>query len=183
MSGRRASPLAADAAARDRRTPSIALGAWLTLSCSGAPLPRETTASNARTDDHWLDGARCPEGPRDDTGLRLEDLAIGVGKVAVDGETVRVHYVARLPDGTTVHDTASDGLPVEIIIGSTRSSAGSSARCSGCMRVDSDVPRCRGASPSERGGGRPTSRLAPTSRSSWICSCRPIRAMISDPAP
>ena len=43
-----------------------------------------------------------------------------MGKVAVDGETVRIHDVARLPDGATVHDTASDGLPVEIIIGSTK---------------------------------------------------------------
>jgi len=99
---------------------------FLCLSCCGAPLPRETTATNARLDDHWLDGERCPAGPHDDAGLGLEELTLGTGKTVGEGETVRVHYVARLarparlPDGTALHDTTADGLPVEIVIGSTR---------------------------------------------------------------
>jgi hypothetical protein len=96
------------------------IAASLALSCAGAPFPRETRAFDGRTDDPWLEGERCPAGPRDDTGLRIEEVEAGSGKVAGDGETVRVHYVAKLPDGTIVHDTRHDGPPVEVIIGSTK---------------------------------------------------------------
>jgi hypothetical protein len=91
------------------------------LACGGAPFPRETVATNARIDDPWLLGARCPSGPAADlTGMRIEDLAAGSGKMVGDGDTVRVHYVARLADGTVVHDTDHDTPPIEMIIGSTK---------------------------------------------------------------
>jgi FKBP-type peptidyl-prolyl cis-trans isomerase len=90
------------------------------LSCAGASFHRETRAFDGRTDDLWLEGERCPAGTRDDAGLRIEEVEAGSGQAAADGETVRVHYIAKLPDGTVVHDTLHNGAPIEIIIGSTK---------------------------------------------------------------
>jgi len=95
---------------------ALALG----LSCGGAPFPRETTASNTRVDDPWLEGQRCPAGFQDSGNLRIETLEPGPGKAVGDGETVRVHYTARRADGATAHDTREGGSPpIEIVIGST----------------------------------------------------------------
>ena len=92
----------------------------LGLSCGAATFPRETTASDARIDDPWLEGGeRCGAGSQDDTGLGIEMLEAGVGKEVGDGQEVRVHYVAKLPDGTIIHDTRRGGAPIEIVIGST----------------------------------------------------------------
>jgi FKBP-type peptidyl-prolyl cis-trans isomerase len=102
-----------------RRSVVVLTVAVVAVSCGGA-LPRETTANNARTDDPWLEGERCGDGPRDTTGLKIETLEVGPGKVVAEGQTTRVHYVAQLPDGTTVHDTHTDGPPIEIIVGSTK---------------------------------------------------------------
>jgi peptidylprolyl isomerase len=44
----------------------------------------------------------------------------GSGAAVGDGQEVRVHYVARLPNGTVLHDTRHEGAPIEIIIGSTK---------------------------------------------------------------
>jgi peptidylprolyl isomerase len=52
--------------------------------------------------------------------LRIETTEAGTGKVVGDGESVRIHYVARLPDGTVLHDTRQNGAPIEIVIGSTK---------------------------------------------------------------
>ena len=93
--------------------------AGLALSCFNTTFPRETTASNARTDDTWLEGPRCGDGPRDESGLRIESIEAGTGKEATVGQTVRVHYVAQLPDGTKVHDTSAEGPPIELIVGSS----------------------------------------------------------------
>jgi len=101
-----------------------ALAALFALSCAGAPFPRETRATNGRTDDPWLEGTQCPAETPDDVGLRVEDVDPGSGKPVGRGETVRVHYVARLPDGTAVHNTRDGGPPIEIIIGSTRTICG-----------------------------------------------------------
>jgi peptidylprolyl isomerase len=101
----------------------VLLGA-LTLSCGGGPLPRETRASNARSDDPWLAGESCPADDHDTSPLPFEELAIGVGSPVFEGMTVRVHYVAKAPDGTTLHDSHNDGPPVEIIIGSTKTICG-----------------------------------------------------------
>jgi hypothetical protein len=94
--------------------------------CGGAPLPRETTASNTRTDDRWLDWAdACPAavdaGFPSFAGLRTETIETGTGRALGDGETVRIHYVASLPDGTVVHDTRAGGTaPIEVVIGRTK---------------------------------------------------------------
>lgn len=108
------------ATAEARRLASAIIAAALSFSCGGATFPRETTAANARADDPWLDGAGCAAGPRDDTGLRIDVLEAGTGKVVGDGEHVRVHYVAQLPNGTVIHDTRNGGPPLEMMVGSTK---------------------------------------------------------------
>jgi hypothetical protein len=100
------------------------LAASLALSCAGAPFPRETRASNGRTDDPWLNGTECAVDAPDDVGLHIEELAAGSGKPVGKGETVRVHYTAQLADGTVVHNTRDGGPPIEIIIGSTKTICG-----------------------------------------------------------
>jgi peptidylprolyl isomerase len=100
------------------------VAASLALSCGGVAFPRETRAANGRTDDPWLDGARCPADASGDVGLRIEDLQAGSGKPVGTGETVRVHYSALLPNGTTVHNTRDGGAPIEIVIGSTKTICG-----------------------------------------------------------
>ncbi|HEY8075748.1 MAG TPA: FKBP-type peptidyl-prolyl cis-trans isomerase [Labilithrix sp.] len=92
--------------------------------CGGASQPelRPTTAKNAQSDDPWLIGPRCAEGAAGEP--RVEVLAQGTGEPATVGETVRVDYVAKLADGTKLHDTHSVGEPSEIIIGSTKTICG-----------------------------------------------------------
>jgi FKBP-type peptidyl-prolyl cis-trans isomerase len=98
--------------------------ASVVASCAGSHHFRETRADNARADDPWLEGERCTPETRDDPGVRVEQVEEGVGRPVGDGETVRVHYVARLPSGETVHDTRAGCLPIEIIIGSTHTICG-----------------------------------------------------------
>jgi hypothetical protein len=74
-----------------------------------------------RIDDPWLEGGeRCGPGSQDDAGLRIEKLEEGSGREVGDGQEVRVHYVAKLPDGTIIHDTRQGGAPIEIVVGSTK---------------------------------------------------------------
>jgi FKBP-type peptidyl-prolyl cis-trans isomerase FkpA len=97
------------------------VAASLSLSCGAATLPRETTANDARIDDPWLEGGeRCGAGSQDDTGVVLEEVEAGTGKAVGDGQEVRVHYVAKLPNGSIIHDTRQGGAPIEIVIGSTK---------------------------------------------------------------
>jgi FKBP-type peptidyl-prolyl cis-trans isomerase len=56
--------------------------------------------------------------------MRIEDLDAGTGPVVGRGESVRVHYVAALASGATLHNTRDGGLPSEIMIGSTKTICG-----------------------------------------------------------
>jgi peptidylprolyl isomerase len=106
------------------RTALCLVVAGLGASCAGASFPRETHASTARSDDPWLEGERCAPDAQDSSDLRIEDLEAGSGRPVERGETVRVHYVAALSSGTTLHDTRDHGVPSEIIIGSTKTICG-----------------------------------------------------------
>ncbi len=96
---------------------------WLSIALSssgcGGAFPRDAFATNTRTDDVWLEGPRC-EGPVDTSGIVIEDVEPGNGKVVGDGDTVRVHFTATLKDGTVVHDTDRDTPPIELILGSSK---------------------------------------------------------------
>ena len=93
----------------------------VTLSCAGPQLNgRQTTAKVARSDDPWLVGERCTPDTPPDPAPRTEVLAEGIGLPVAAGATVRVDYVASLPDGTVLHDSRNERMPSEIIIGSTK---------------------------------------------------------------
>jgi hypothetical protein len=94
------------------------------IACASAPFPRETRADNARTDDPWLTGDMCSDATPQDAAFKVEDVAEGSGKPVERGETVRVHYVAKTADGTTLHNTHDGGPPIEIIAGSTKTICG-----------------------------------------------------------
>jgi hypothetical protein len=102
------------------------LASLLLVFCGGPQVSgRQTTARNARSDDPWLLGERCTPDTPADPAPRVEVLAVGTGEPVAQGKTVRVHYVATLPNGTTVHDSHDDGdLPSEIILGSTKTICG-----------------------------------------------------------
>jgi hypothetical protein len=104
---------------------TVLLAATLALSCGAPPVRgRPTTIGIARSNDPWLLGERCtPETPAD-PAPRIEVLAAGTGAPVTTGMTVRVHYVASLPGGATLHDTHDENMPAEIIIGSTKTICG-----------------------------------------------------------
>jgi len=45
-------------------------------------------------------------------GVRWEDTLSGSGEPVVEGDTVTIHYVARLQDGTPVDSTWDRGVPM-----------------------------------------------------------------------
>jgi hypothetical protein len=83
---------------------------------------RQTTATNTRGEDPWLAGERCTAETRGDPAPRIEVLSEGTGDPVGAGLTVRVHYIATMA-GAVVHDT-HDGLPSEIVIGTTNTICG-----------------------------------------------------------
>jgi hypothetical protein len=108
---------------RPRRLLSLALLLGVS-GCGGAAHFRQTHADNAREDDPWFLGERCtPETPAA-PALRVEVLEEGIGVPVEDGQTVRVHYVARLPDGKLLHDTRDAGPPIQLVLGSTHTICG-----------------------------------------------------------
>jgi hypothetical protein len=95
----------------------------LAVFCGPPPIPaRQTTANNARSDDPWLVGTRCSSDTPADANVRSQVVAEGTGAPVTQGMTVRVHYVASLPDGHVIHE--SDDMPSEIILGSTKTICG-----------------------------------------------------------
>lgn len=113
---------------RTRLLGTVLLAALLTLSCGAGPTGRQTTANNARGDDPWLVGERCTPDTPADPAPRIEVLAAGNGQPVAPGVTVRVHYVASLPNGAILHDShdSHDGYSVasEVILGSTKTICG-----------------------------------------------------------
>jgi hypothetical protein len=96
----------------------------LTVSCGSGPVGRQTMASNTLGEDAWLVGPRCGSDMPADAAPRVDVVEEGIGQPVMPGMTVRVHYVASLPDGTVVHDSHDYGLPSEIIVGSTKTFCG-----------------------------------------------------------
>jgi hypothetical protein len=93
--------------------------AVLACACAGPSFSgRPTTASVARSDDPWLVGERCTPDTPAEPSPRTQVLLEGTGAPVTPGTTVRVRYVASLPDGKVVHD--SENMPSEIILGSSK---------------------------------------------------------------
>lgn len=96
----------------------------LIAGCVSAPASTPTQATDARNHDPWLDGAvPCPAGANDD--LKTEDLAVGDGRPILPGDTVRIHYsAAEAATAKKLHDSRSDGPPLELVLGSTKTVCG-----------------------------------------------------------
>jgi FKBP-type peptidyl-prolyl cis-trans isomerase len=94
------------------------------MACGPTQFPRETRVTNARNGDPWLEGRECPAEGTGDLQLKVEELEAGVGPEIQSGETVRVHYTAKLASGETVHSSRDAGLPVELVVGSQRTVCG-----------------------------------------------------------
>jgi FKBP-type peptidyl-prolyl cis-trans isomerase len=63
-------------------------------------------------------GATCfEEGTTTDTGLKIVDKVCGDGDVAESGQTVTVHYVGTLEDGTQFDSSRDRGEPFEFPLG------------------------------------------------------------------
>jgi FKBP-type peptidyl-prolyl cis-trans isomerase FkpA len=96
------------------RTTLILLTALTATACSG---PTEL-------DDRWAIpenilyaaslNISLPDMERTESGLYWQDLVVGTGSAAADGNTVTVHYTGWLPDGTmfeTSRDERNQPLP------------------------------------------------------------------------
>ena len=53
-------------------------------------------------------GDEAPAGP---TNLQIEDITVGTGATAAVGDTITVHYLLRLSNGTLIQDSRQGGGP------------------------------------------------------------------------
>jgi len=66
-------------------------------------------------------GEESPTGP---SSLTIEDLTVGTGAAAASGDTVRVHYVGTLMNGTKFDSSYDTGTPFTFKIGAGQVIAG-----------------------------------------------------------
>lgn len=86
-----------------RRALMAVIGAGLLVACSGDS------------------GGESPTGP---TQLVVEDITVGTGATAAVGDTVTVHYVGTLLNGTQFDSSYSSGRPFTFRIGAGQVIAG-----------------------------------------------------------
>ena len=57
------------------------------------------------------------DGVKTDSGLQYWDIAVGTGKVAKEGDGVRVHYTGWLPNGKKFDSSVDAGRPFTFVLG------------------------------------------------------------------
>lgn len=55
---------------------------------------------------------------RYDNGLVVQDVVVGSGKTAENGDTLSAHYVGALEDGTVFDNSYDRGQPLQFVLGS-----------------------------------------------------------------
>ena len=55
---------------------------------------------------------------RYDNGLVIQDVVVGNGKTAENGDTLSAHYVGALEDGTVFDNSYDRGQPIQFVLGS-----------------------------------------------------------------
>ncbi|MBI2674243.1 MAG: FKBP-type peptidyl-prolyl cis-trans isomerase [Candidatus Yanofskybacteria bacterium] len=53
-----------------------------------------------------------------DNGLTVQDVVVGTGKTAENGDTLSAHYVGALEDGTVFDESYGRGQPIQFVLGS-----------------------------------------------------------------
>jgi FKBP-type peptidyl-prolyl cis-trans isomerase len=53
-----------------------------------------------------------------DNGLVVQDVVVGSGKSAENGDTLSAHYIGALEDGTVFDESYSRGQPIQFVLGS-----------------------------------------------------------------
>ena len=53
-----------------------------------------------------------------DNGLIVQDVVVGSGKTAENGDTLSAHYVGALQDGTVFDESYGRGQPIQFVLGS-----------------------------------------------------------------
>lgn len=53
-----------------------------------------------------------------DNGLVIQDIVVGSGKVAENGDTLSAHYIGKLENGTIFDESYDGGQPIQFILGS-----------------------------------------------------------------
>ncbi len=102
---------------RRRQAGLVALGAALTLTACASgggagPAPDPTALTYAP--ELQVDFSRMD---RTSSGLWIEEISPGVGRVAARGNLIRIHYIGYLPDGTVI-DSTLGGDPYTFELGS-----------------------------------------------------------------
>jgi len=75
--------------------------------------------SSENTDTESSDSAPSTEGEpiQYDNGLVVQDLVVGTGKTAENGDTLSAHYVGALEDGTVFDESYGRGQPIQFVLG------------------------------------------------------------------
>jgi len=60
---------------------------------------------------------KTSEPVRYDNGLMIQDLVVGNGEAAKNGDTLGAHYVGKLEDGTVFDNSYDRGQPLEFVLG------------------------------------------------------------------
>jgi len=78
-------------------------------------VPRTSDVVNL-TEDTSNEKAREPI--RYDNGLVVQDIVVGNGKTAENGDTLSAHYVGKLENGTVFDESYGRGQPIQFVLGS-----------------------------------------------------------------
>ncbi|OGN02551.1 MAG: peptidylprolyl isomerase [Candidatus Yanofskybacteria bacterium RIFCSPHIGHO2_01_FULL_43_42] len=61
---------------------------------------------------------KAGEPTRQDNGLVIQDVVVGTGKIAENGDTLNAHYVGTLESGTVFDESYGRGQPIQFVLGS-----------------------------------------------------------------
>ena len=56
----------------------------------------------------------------EDKGLKIQDIVVGTGEAAKQGDKLSVHYVGKLVDGKVFDSSREDNKPIELTLGAGR---------------------------------------------------------------
>ena len=52
-----------------------------------------------------------------DNGLIVQDIVVGTGKTAANGDTLSAHYIGKLENGTVFDESYDRGQPLQFVLG------------------------------------------------------------------